>query len=518
MIIGALDIGSNSIHLVVVETDSERPFRVLARGKEMVRLGRSVARDGELSTDAMNRAVAAIGRFSRTTRKHGAKELIAVATSATREAENRDEFLRRVADETGVHVDLLSGIEEARLISLAVAAKERPRARQRLLGIDIGGGSTELSVTQGGEPAVLISLKLGAVRMTEHFVSSDPISDKQLKRLRAELREIISVRAPEIQKVGFDVCYGTSGTIVSLGTILWHRHHKGLRPSHLASGLPIKLSDLTALNQELAQLSIDERSKLPGLSRARAEIIVAGGQLLEALMETLAIDDLTTCEWALREGVILAYQARQASAEAGTITRLERDPSLRGALALLDHYQGDRKHAVRVATLAQQLFGALRPIHLLGSEHQRLLAAAALLHDIGYFVSHTNHNKHSAYLIHNSELTGFMAGEVAIIANVARYHRSSTPKVKHPFFSVLQDPEQDTVRKLASILRVADALDRDHEGRIKSVSCKYDDKTIYLTAHCSRASDATRYRIEERVDLLQEVFAREVELALELAT
>ncbi len=258
---------------------------------------------------------------------------------------------------------------------------------------------------------------------------------------------------------------------------------------------------LVTLNQELAQLSIDERSKLPGLSRARAEIIVAGGQLLEALMEKLEIDHLTTCEWALREGVILAYQARQASAEAGTITRLERDPSLRGALALLDHYQGDRKHSVRVATLAQQLFGALRPIHLLGSEHQRLLAAAALLHDIGYFVAHTNHNKHSAYLIENSELTGFMTSEVAIIANVARYHRSSLPKAKHPYFSVLPAPEQDTVRKLASILRVADALDRDHEGRIKSVGCKYDDDTIYLTAHCSRASDATRYRIEERVHI-----------------
>ena len=302
MIIGALDIGSNSIHLVVVETDSERPFRVLARGKEMVRLGRSAARDGKLSNDAMNRAVAAIGRFSRTTRKHGAKELIAVATSATREAENRDEFLRRVVDETGVHVDLLSGIEEARLISVAVAARERPRARQRLLGIDIGGGSTEVSITQGGEPAVLISFKLGAVRMTEHFVSSDPISDKQLKRLRAELRDIISIRAPEIQKTGFDVSYGTSGTIVSLGTILWHRNHKGVRQSHPASGLPIKLSDLVALNQELAQLNIDERAKLPGLSRARAEIIVAGGQLLEALMERLEIDHLTTCEWALREG------------------------------------------------------------------------------------------------------------------------------------------------------------------------------------------------------------------------
>jgi len=133
-------------------------------------------------------------------------------------------------------------------------------------------------------------------------------------------------------------------------------------------------------------------------------------------------------------------------------------------------------------------------------------------------VSHTNHNKHSAYLIQTSELTGFMAGEIAIIANVARYHRSSTPKTKHPYYATLPDPEQDTVRKLASILRIADALDRDHAGRIKSVSCRYDDKTIYLTAHCTRANETTEYRIEERADLLREVFARKVELAIELAT
>ena len=515
MIIGALDIGSNSIHLVVVETEGQGPFKG-SRERQMVRLGRSVA-----GTQAIGSGDESCRRrdqkFSETAKARG-ERTIAVATSATRDAENRAEFLERVVDQTSVHVDLLSGIEEARLIALAAWAKVRPRARVRLLAIDIGGGSTEVSVTQGGEPAVLISFKLGAVRMTEYFVTSDPISDKQLKRLRAELREILAIRAPEIKKTGFDTAYGTSGTILSLAIILWHRHHEGAKEGTSPEGLVIKLPDLKKLNEELAQLNLDERSKLPGLSRARAEIIVAGGQLLEALMETLSIDELNTCDWALREGVILAFLARRAATSASTLTRLEKDPSLRGALTMLDHYQSDRKHAVKVATLAQQLFAELRPLHLLGSEHQRLLAAAAILHDIGYFVSHTNHNKHSAYLIQNSELTGFMAGEIAIIANVARYHRSSMPRTKHPYYATLPDPEQDTVRKLAAILRIADALDRDHASRIKSVSCRYDDKTIYLTAHCTRANETTQYRIEERADLLREVFARKVELAIELAT
>lgn len=512
MIIAALDVGSNSIHLVIVETDNEKSFRVLARGKEVVRLGRSVARDHKLSNAAIERAISAIGKFGRRARERGAREIIAVATSATREAVNRKEFLARVIAETGVHVDVLSGIEEARLIALAVWAKQRSRNRQRLLAIDVGGGSTELSVTRKGEPSVLISLKLGAVRLTEQFISSDPISDKQLRHLRAELREVLAQRASEITSVGFDQCYGTSGTILSLGTILWHRHHGKKAEIQPTSGLQITLSHLRELNEELAALELDKRAKISGLSRARAEIIVAGGQLLEAVMETFGIEELTTCEWALREGVILAYLMRHATAATISSAQIERDPSLRGVLSLAEHYQADFKHAMRVTHLARQLFDSLRPLHLLGGEHRRLLSAAALLHDIGYFVSHTNHNKHSAYLIYHSEITGFMASEIAIIANIARYHRSSLPKLKHPYYIALPEEDRDVVRKLSAFLRIADALDRDHQGQVRNLTCRFDSETIYLTVTCARVSDAMRYRLEERAGLFTEVFSRRLEL------
>ncbi|MEP7270162.1 MAG: Ppx/GppA phosphatase family protein [Acidobacteriota bacterium] len=517
MIIGALDIGSNSIHLVVVETEGESSFRVIGSGKEMVRLGRSVARDRKLSNDAIARAVEAIGRFNRQARELGATEMITAATSATREATNRDQFIKRVADETGVHLDTLSGIEEARLISLAVAARQKPRAKERLLGIDIGGGSTELSITQNGEPSVLISLTLGAVRLTEQFLGSDPIAPKQLRRLRAELREVIAHREPEISAVGFDSCLGTSGTITSLATVLWHRRHakKQRLPAVPETGLPLSLSELRELNAEMAELDLDARSEVPGLSRARAEIIVPGGQLLEALLEVLKIDTLTTCDWALREGVIIAYLTRRAVAAASSSSDLERDPSLRGALSMIDHYRADRKHSLLVASFARQLFDALRPLHLLGSEHRRLLVGAALLHDIGYFVAHTNHNKHSAYLIQNSELTGFMASELAIIANLARYHRSSLPKQKHPYYSALPENDREVVRRLAAVLRLADALDRDHRGKVKSLKCSFDEDTVYLTAVCSQISDTTTYRVEERADLLTELFGRRFDITFE---
>src|SRR5215475_1069452 len=519
MITAALDIGSNSIHLVVVETDREKPFRVVASAKEVVRLGRSSARDQRLSAAAMDRAVDCLKRFRRLAESHGARELIAVATSAVREASNGDQFLARAIEEAGVEIDLLSGIEEARLIALAVSVRYRQSKWRQSLVIDIGGGSTELAVMKNGEPTTLISFKLGAVRLTEQYVKSDPIGEKQLRRLRSELREVIAHRAPEIEAAGIEACYGASGTINALAAL-------GLR-RRLAAGNgrmarrrlehSLTLDELRALNGELASYSLEERVRAAGLDRQRAEIIVAGGQLLEALMETLKIEELVSCDWALREGVIIAHLARRVGRGAASPARLERDPSLRGALALARHCRADLKHGSRVAYLSQQLFDELRALHWLGGEHRRLLAAAALLHDIGYFVSHTGHHKHSAYLIQNSELTGFTSPEIAVIANVAYYHRGGLPKAKHEYYSDLRVQDREVVRKLAALLRVADALDRDHEGHVRGLRCEIGDAGVRVVAICSREAETIRWRLEERADLFAEVFGREVELITALS-
>jgi exopolyphosphatase/guanosine-5'-triphosphate,3'-diphosphate pyrophosphatase len=518
--IAALDIGSNSLHLVVVETDREKPFRVLASGKDMVRLGRSAARDRLLSEAAMDRAIAAIRKFRSTAETHGAREFIAVATSAVRDALNRHEFIDRVAEETGVHVDILSGVEEARLIALAVSFRQRQRQNQRILAIDIGGGSTELAVTQNDEPSALVSLKLGAVRMTEQMIDTDPISDRQLRRLRSELRTIVANRAPEIKEAGFDICIGTSGTINALGMIALQRRIKASAgsPSARRSEAAITFEEVCAINREMAELALDERSKISGLSRVRAEIIVAGGQILEAAMEVLGVEELSVCDWALREGVVIAHLQRSGATITASAARLERDPSLRGALALAARYQADLKHAHRAAYLAQQMFDDLRLLHKLGSEHRRLLAAAAILHDIGYFVSHTGHHKHSAYLIQNSDWSGFTDAELAIIACVARYHRASTPKARHPYYASLSAEDREVVRKLAAMLRIADALDRDHEGRVRSLSCEMDDTAVRITAVCTRESESAIWRVEERADLFQSVFDREIELVVSTET
>jgi exopolyphosphatase / guanosine-5'-triphosphate,3'-diphosphate pyrophosphatase len=515
MIIAALDIGSNSIHLVVVETDHEKPFRVVASAKEAVRLGRSEARDHRLSAEAMDRAVGCLKRFRRVAESHGAKELIAVATSAVREAANGDHFISRAAEEAGVEIDLLSGIEEARLIALAVSVRYKQSNKQQSLVIDIGGGSTELAVMKNGEPTTLISFKLGAVRLTEQYVKSDPIGEKQLRRLRSESREVIAHRAPEVEAAGIEACYGTSGTINALAALSLRRRlaEGGRRAARRRLEHSLTLDELRALNVELASYTLEERAHAAGLNRQRAEIIVAGGQLLEAMMETLKIDELVSCDWALREGVIIAHLARRVETVTTSPARLERDPSLRGALALARHYRTDMKHASRVAYLSLQLFDGLRPLHALGGEHRRLLAAAALLHDIGYFVSHAGHHKHSAYLIQNSELTGFTSPEIAVIANIAYYHRGGLPKAKHEYYSELRVQDRDIVRKLAALLRLADALDRDHEGSVRELSCEIGPGEVRVVALCSREPETARWRLEERADLFVEVFGREVELA-----
>src|SRR5262245_37422498 len=293
MIIAALDIGSNSIHLVVVETDQEKPFRVVASAKEVVRLGRSAARDQRLSATAMERAIDCLKRFRRIAESHGAQELIAVATSAVREASNRDQFLARAAEEAGVDIDMMSGIEEARLIALAVSVRYKQRSGRRALVIDIGGGSTELAVMKNGEPIALASYKLGAVRLAEQFVKSDPIGEKQLQRMRTELRDVIANRASEIEDAGFDICYGTSGTINALATLNLRRRlaEGGGRASRRRLEHSLRLDELRALNAELASYSLEDRVSVAKLNRQRAEIIVPGGQLLEALMEKLRVDE-----------------------------------------------------------------------------------------------------------------------------------------------------------------------------------------------------------------------------------
>ena len=298
----AIDIGSNSIKLVVVDAAASDSFAVLAREREVVRLGHETFLKGRLSRAAIFRATECIQRLRSIAEARGAEKIVATATAAVREANNSAKFIKAIEKETGIKVEMLSGIEEARLIGLAASHGCGAKAASTL-NIDIGGGSTELSLFRNGQPVTLLSMKLGAVGLTELYLTSDPPKPNALAELRAEIRAALERPARELQDCEWNEVTGTSGTILAIGNALRRQSadDRMVRPSENV----IRLRDLTEFNNSLSSMSIRERQDAARLMVRRAEIIVAGGLVLEGTMRALGIKSLSTCDWALREGVII---------------------------------------------------------------------------------------------------------------------------------------------------------------------------------------------------------------------
>jgi exopolyphosphatase / guanosine-5'-triphosphate,3'-diphosphate pyrophosphatase len=305
--LAAIDIGSNSIKLVVVDAAASDSFVVLAREKEVVRLGHETLREGHLSTAAIERAAVCIKRLRSIAEARGAERIITIATASVREAYNSAEFVDEVERQTGMCVEILSGVEEARLIGLA-AAQGCAGRRASLINIDIGGGSTEISFMRDRVPAELYSVKLGAVGLTEQLIANDPPKQKEIGALREEIRAALEQPARELQGMRWQKATGTSGTIIAIGEALRLRtlrqpgmEDTGAQPA----GAEIALDRLARFNERTGKMNIAERRTIPGISAQRAEIIIAGGQILEGAMRAFGIDSLRSCDYALREGVII---------------------------------------------------------------------------------------------------------------------------------------------------------------------------------------------------------------------
>ncbi|QKD81286.1 Ppx/GppA family phosphatase [Thermoleptolyngbya sichuanensis A183] len=473
-ILAAIDVGTNSIHMVVVKIDPTLPaFTIINREKTTVRLGDRDRATGNLTQAAMERAIATLRRCQDIAQMHHAEAIVAVATSAVREAPNGRDFLQLVENELGLEIDLISGQEEARRIYLGVlsgvAFNEQPHAI-----IDIGGGSTELILGDGHEPRCLTSTKVGAVRLTTEMVSTDPISSSEFNYLRAYVRgmlersvdELLSkVRAGETPRL-----VGTSGTIETLAT-LHAREHTGTVPDPL-HGYQIPLADLREMVNRLRRMTMAERAALPGMSDRRAEIIVAGALILQEAMELLRLDSVTICERSLREGLVVDWMLTHGLIE----DRLRFQSSIRqrSVLRAAQKYQVNLPYAERVATFALSLFDQTQGIlHNWGHEERELLWAAAMLHNCGHFISHSAHHKHSYYLIRNGDLLGYTEIEIEAIANLSRYHRKSCPKKKHDNYrSLTTKKHRKVVEQLNTLLRIAVALDRRQIGAIDSITCE----------------------------------------------
>lgn len=504
----AIDIGSNSIKLVVVDAAASNSFAVLVREKEVARLGHETLLRGYLGRGAILRATDCIQRFRSLAEARGAEKIVATATAAVREANNSANFIRAIEQKTGVRVEILSGIEEARLIGLA-ASQGCSSKDAATLNIDIGGGSTEISIFRDSLPLRLHSIRLGAVGLTERFFKKDPPGGKALRDLQAEIHAAIERPARELRDSHWNTVTGTSGTILAIGNALraWSGSEQTVQPVEAV----INLRELTQFNGALAEMTIAERRSAARLTPQRAEIIVAGGLMLEAIMRALKIASLTTCEWALREGVIID-RLRDWEAQSRPPMLDIADQKLRGVHAVGKRFGYEEAHSHQVARLAETIFDALAvPENL--SRHQRLLlSAAALLHDVGYHIAHESHHKHSLYLIANSELTGFSESERALIANIARYHKGSLPKEHHPHYAALSGADRATVSRLAGILRLADALDRRHDNRVRELLCTRRRNVVDIQVLSESECESELTEGERRLRLFEDAFDCKVKL------
>ncbi|WP_370588046.1 Ppx/GppA phosphatase family protein [Trichocoleus sp. FACHB-591] len=492
-ILAAIDIGTNSIHMVVVRVQPTLPaFSIMAREKDTARLGDRDPETGDLTPAAMGRAIAALKRCKDIATSLNAEQIIAVATSAVREAPNGKDFVKQVEAEVGIIVNLVSGQEEARRIYLGVLSGMEFDNKPHVI-IDIGGGSTELILGDGHEPRTLSSTKIGAVRLTAEYVSTDPISNAEFQYLQAYIRGMIERPVEELRahlKPGeVPRLVGTSGTAETVA-MLHAREKLGIIPDPL-NGYQVSLADLREIVARLRRLSFAERLTLPGMSERRAEIILAGALILQETMAFLEIDAFTICERALREGVVVDWMLTHGLIE----DRLRYQSSVRqrSVKRVARKYQVNLDYSQRIAAFATSLFDQTQGwLHLWGEEEKELLWAAAMLHNCGHHVNHASHHKHSYYLIRNGDLLGYTEIEVETIANLARYHRKNTPKKKHETYRNLTSKKhRRVVEQLSPLLRLAVALDRRQIGAVQQIRCEYraEAKELYLWLQPTQPTD-----------------------------
>jgi exopolyphosphatase/guanosine-5'-triphosphate,3'-diphosphate pyrophosphatase len=451
----------------VVRVRPDLSFEVIDREKEMVRLGAGGLDGRALTPEAMHAALQVMSKFRRLAESHRVDEIIAAATSATREAENGGEFLDAITQKTGIHPRVISGTEEARLIHLAAVYGVSIPGDAAVV-VDIGGGSVEITRGTGLDIDTGRSFKLGVIRLTERFVKSDPIEPRDERRMLKHINAEIGEYLDQIAAAGFDRVIGTSGTILSLGAIVSVQQG---RPS----GAPqrnrrVSAKQLHRVRKELLALNLEKRLRVPGLEPRRADLAVAGAVLLDTIVRRLGAPELTLCDLSLREGLVLDYIARHRK----QIAQADRYPDVRrrSVVELAERCNYWPEHANQVARLAVALFDQTRAIHGLTDREREWLEYAAILHDIGVHISYERHHKHSYYLIKNGDLRGFEPDEIDAIALLARYHRSATPKRRHEGFGELSRKRRAAVRTLAAILRLAESLDRSHSQTISTIDLR----------------------------------------------
>lgn len=485
IIYAAIDVGTNAVRLELARPGVDGALESLHQERDPVRPGEGVFKTGSISREVADRLLSTLRRYAALCRRHKAV-VRAVATSAVREAKNRDEVVRRARDEAGLQLEVVSGKEEARLICLGVLHGRPPLARA--VCIDIGGGSTEVATAIGEKPQQLWSIALGGVRLTELFDSSGKVSAKQLKLMQEYAAEIVGEALPEKLPGGYKVALGSSGTIQ---TVVGFAAAEGTAHA-TARQISRAVEHLVKMGPEGRRKRFDSR---------RADIIVAGAVILEAVTRHLKLESVTAVDRGLRDGLLLDLLRRQRN--------LAEDRSLADAAeALGQRFHYDQAHARQVSRIALALFDDLAELHQLPAASRPYLEAAALLHDIGNAVSYERHHKHTYYLIRNADIPGLADREREMVARIARYHRRSAPDPAHSGMEGLSPDEARRVRKLATLLRVADSLDRSHHQPVRGLKAVTRGGRVLLTLLSRTPLDLELWDVEHELALFRRVFGQ----------
>jgi exopolyphosphatase/guanosine-5'-triphosphate,3'-diphosphate pyrophosphatase len=504
-VVSFIDIGTNSVRLLVVRLNPNHSYTILTRQKQQVRLGEGAFADGEIQAEAIERLVVVCKKFTDLARTFSTEEFVAVATSAMREAHNRNEILHLLRQEAQIDVHVISGQEEARLIYLGVASGTTLEGRQAFF-IDIGGGSTEIAVGGARTYQYLESFRLGAIRLSDLELPRENtavLSVDQYRHVQRHVKNTIIHSVKKIRSLKPAIAIGSSGTIMNLAEIA----QKAIHQNSTNSEPVLSAKDLRKVIGLLSSLPLDQRRKVPGMNPERADIIIAGAVILDTFMKELGLDSIRTTGRGLQDGLLVDYLSRM---DAFPLLG-ELSPRQRSVLQLGRSCRINEVHARTVTTLVLELFDSAKGLglHDLGDNERELLEYATFLHDIGSFISYTNHHAHSYYIIKNSELPGFDNKEITFMANIARFHRKKAPGKKDFGIMDLESRERDALRVLTAFIRLGESLDRSHTALIQHVrfSCM-DRDSVHLEVVARGDCQLEIWGVEAEKKAFEKVFRK----------
>ena len=498
MRVAAIDIGTNSCHLLIAEVSPEGQISVVEKAREQVELGAGEFAHQQITEEAFSRGISALSRFKDACDSFEVEDIHAAATSAVREAANGADFCRAVKQQTDIHVRVISGIDEARLIYLGARA-DIDFTPGRAMIFDLGGGSTEFVLCDSVQSLVLDSLPLGHIRLSDAFVRTDPISDGDRRALRSHIQSLLQPVLARVRPGDFTTLVGTSGTVRALA-LMATLSRGDAAPEH-EHGLLLRTTELDELIRTFRSRPSSQWQNIPGFDPKRKRTIVAGALLIREILRALNKDQVISSERSLRDGLIVDWILRHRPEL--DISRSVPDPRRRAVLTMLNHYGADRIHARLVADFALQVFDATAPLHGLSIDDRRILEFGAMLHDIGHHISGNDHHRHSQYLIRHTPMPGFTSPEIALLGNLVRYHRGGKPKEKHQDYASLSGPDRKKVRLLSAILRLSDALDRGHNQNVVHLDVSLDPQGLQLRAITRDSSDLERWALVQRFEHLE---------------